>query len=340
MRALGWEVPRSDGERVRRRLSDTGWLRTDLKIRSDGTVVTFPIRGRPQPAPEVGAMVEAEFLPSPTGPPSSYRTLLGSDLRISVPPPRAFDVIGDIVLVRLSKEQEGGAAEIGRALLEFVPGARLVGLDRGVHGTERIRRLERIAGAGPWTTRHVENGLSLDVDLERAYFSPRLGLEHRRAAATVEDGQTVFDLCAGIGPFSLLIARRVRTRRIVAVDSNPEAIRLLRENAARLRLERRIETVEAPIEGFLPTAGRADRVVFNLPREGNKYLAAVGRSLEPGGMLRYYEVTCRSHRPERAHELALALSESGAWSLREERTVHPYSPSEDLVVYLLGRSAS
>ena len=340
MRSLAVVVPRRAGEEVRRDLARDGLLRDDLRIRAEARTVAFPIRAPPARLPEGAEVRELDFEAAPPSPPKSYREGLSLDPEEAALLPSGYDVIGDIVLIRLPPELEGRAPEIGEALRSFVPGTRIVGIDRGVEGPRRIRRIERIAGTGGWETRHTENRLSLDVDLERAYFSPRLAHEHEHVARGVRPGESVFDLCCGVGPFSLGIARDGRARRVVAVDSNPDALRLLRANARRLGLEARIEAVEAPIEAFLPTAGRADRVIFNLPREGIKYVSQVASSVERGGTLHYYEMTERSsvtQRPDALRELAVSGSGSPDWTVGPPRTVHPYSPSADLVAYTLIR---
>jgi tRNA (guanine37-N1)-methyltransferase len=197
----------------------------------------------------------------------------------------------------------------------------------------------RIAGNGDWSTRHRENGLELEVDLGRAYFSPRLAGEHARVAAAVGPDETVFDLCCGIGPFALAIARRGRAKRVVAVDANLEAIRLLERNAHRLGLGSRIEARAEPLEAFLPSAGVSARAILNLPLEGIKYITSVGAAVARGGTLHYYEVTERASRAGRPEVLARTLSREGAsWRATGAREVHAYSPRADLIAYTFVRA--
>ena len=338
MKSLAVVVPRRTGEQTRRLLSERGLLRSDLRIRSDTDLIAFPVSGFPEP-PIMGTLQEErEFQVQRPGVPRSYREWLSLPEAETRLLPRAFDVIGDLVLIRLPKELESRGPQIGEALLRFVPGARLAGVDRGVRGVERRRSLERLAGTGTWTTRHTENGLTLDVDLERAYFSPRLAREHARVAAEVSEGERVFDLCCGVGPFALTIAHSARAREIVAVDMNPDAIALGRSSARRLGLADRIRFETLPLEEFVVGAGTADRVVFNLPREGIKYLPQVGTTVEPRGSLYYYEVTDVEQEGRRPSELVGILEGvGGRWSAVANRRVHPYAPTLDLRVYQFRR---
>ncbi len=338
MTTPGWRVVASEAERVRRILREDGLLREDLGVAHEPGHVVFPLRESKGPGPSIpGTLVEQAFVERPDRGPRSYRDALTWPPELAALLPRAFDVVGDIVLIRLPDELLARAEEVGHALLEFVPGARLVVRDEGVHGWQRTRRLVRIAGEGPARTVHRENGLGIEVDLEAAYFSPRLGREHARVAGVVGPGERVFDLCAGIGPFSLAIAAGGRAREIVAVDANPEAIRLLESNRHRLGFDGRIVAVCADLEEFLPSAGVADRVVFNLPREGIKYLTSVGNSVSPAGTLHYYEVTDRGRAAERPGDLVDLLGGSAAWRLADAHVVHPYSPGSDLVAYAIQR---
>lgn len=337
MKAAAWSVRRESAEQVRQELRDGGWLRDDLRVRRDDTTVHFPLRSHPDPPPREGSPSEAEFEELPPASPRSYRDLLEVPEADRDEFPKAYDVVGDIVLVRIPPEMSQQARNIGRALLEFVPGARLVARDLGVHGTERRRKLERIAGKGSFRTRHTENGIVLEVDVERAYFSPRLGREHARVAEAVRSGERVLDLCCGVGPFCLAIARAGKASSIVAVDLNPDAIDLLNVSRARVPGGERITPVLSPLERFLPTAGVADRVILNLPHDGIKYATSVVTTVAPSGTFHYYEVTERTSREGRPDALARLLGPPGSWTCRSSHTVHPYSPSSDLVAYTLER---
>lgn len=329
-------VPPDQAESVRQALRSQGLLRKDLRASHSDSEVAFPVTAVPQP-PLKHTRVEEREVESCSSEPRSYRDLLHLASSVQAQLPRAFDVLGDVVLVRLPPELEPHGAEIGAALLAFVPGARRVGWDQGVHGDARLRSLRPLAGTGPWRTHHRENGLEFVVDPEVAYFSPRLAREHARVAAEAKPGETVWDLCCGIGPFALTIARRGVAGRIIAVDSNPEAVGLLRENAERLGVSGQVEARNESVERFLEAAGAANRVVLNLPHEGIKYLPSVSAAVAPGGTVHYYEVTPRVERSMRGNTLVHQLGSGDEWTCSGALRVHPYSPQADLMAFTLRR---
>jgi tRNA (guanine37-N1)-methyltransferase len=334
----GLRVPRTQGEEFRRRLLAEGLLDPGWEIlREEGFLVLPLVRGRTVPD-DWGEQVDRDFVAVSHPGPSDYRVLLPWSAAEKVDLPRSFDVVGDIVLLRLPQRWESRKEEIGAALLAFVPGARVVGVDRGVRGPERRRDVERIAGQGPWRTRHRENGLEFDVDLEHAYFSPRLAREHERVAREVLPADRVYDLCCGVGPFSVTIARDGRAGAITAVDANPAAVAMLRATLGRYPFGDRVAVVEAPIESFVTSAEPRERVILNLPHEGIKYLASVGRTVAPRGRLYYYEVAHRDALDSRSEVVVNVLGPQHRWSVVDRRVVHPYSPTSDLIAFVVERA--
>jgi tRNA (guanine37-N1)-methyltransferase len=335
MRSYAVVVPRSDGERIRQALRTMGLLRTDLIVERFGDRLAFPVRAPPTPS-LAGTLVEVrEFVAASPAAPTSYLEIADVPPEVRATLPRAFDVVGDIVLVRLDPDQAKWGAAIGQALRRFVPGARIVAWDQGVRGEHRVRTLVPLAGRGTMRTLHRENGLSFQVDLERAYFSPRLGREHARVAALGRSGESVLDLCCGIGPFGLTLLRSSGARSATFVDANPGATSLVEENARRLGVEGRSRVVTGDLREFLRPGFTVDRVVFNLPHGGIKYVSQVAEAVAPGGTLHYYEIMERSESPARVEALRAGLS--GRWDPLEHHPVHPYSPDSDLIAVTLRR---
>lgn len=207
---------------------------------------------------------------------------------------RAFDLVGDIGVLRLPPELLPKRREIGEALLRVHRHLKTVLLQVSpVRGEFRTRGLEVIAGEPRTETLHRESGCLFRVDLGKVYFSPRLAYERMRIARQVKEGEEVTNLFAGVGCYSIVIAKHSGARRIYSVDKNPEAFRLMCENI-------RLNGVGERVLPFLGDArevvssrlrGRADRVLMPLPEGARYFLDTALEALKgEGGVVHFYDV--------------------------------------------------
>jgi tRNA (guanine37-N1)-methyltransferase len=218
--------------------------------------------------------------------------------------PRAIDFIGDIAIIEVPPELTEQKTIIGEAILKAHKQTRTVLAKSGaVAGVYRIRDFEVIAGIAKTATVHKEYGCVFHVDVAKAYFSPRLSSEHNRVASQVKTGETVVDLFAGVGPFSIQIAKQHEDVQVYAVDVNPEAVDLLKKNVA----VNRVATQVVPVLGDARQAvkerllGIADRIIMNLPETAIEYVDVACDALRAeGGIIHYYEFTKASKSQETA----------------------------------------
>ncbi|PSG96360.1 hypothetical protein BRD56_11035 [Thermoplasmatales archaeon SW_10_69_26] len=217
--------------------------------------------------------------------------------------PRGYDVVGDVVIVRLPEEVEPYLDEIGRALVEAVPPAATAAVDRGVQGDLRTRDLEVIGGRGDLVTLQKENGCRLRVDLQQTYFSPRLAHERARVSEQVEAGERVLDMYTGVGPYAVLLAKQ--GAEVLGIDANPRAVDLARANADTNRVADRVQLATADAAQLVPALDTTfDRVVMNLPHTGGDHLEEAATVLEPGGRVHLACILEMDHYEEQARELA------------------------------------
>jgi len=209
--------------------------------------------------------------------------------------PHAVDFVGDIAVVEIPPELEEYKVIVGKAILAtHKPLTTVLTKSSAVSGEYRVREFETIAGVEKTKTVHREHGCVFHVDLAKAYFSPRLSYEHSRVASLVEEGETVLDMFAGVGPFSILIAKKHEKVHVYAVDKNPEAIQLLKKNIVVNRVEAKVTPVlgEAKRIVMERLRGSMDRVIMNLPEKAIEYVEAACEAIKPrGGIIHYYEFT-------------------------------------------------
>jgi tRNA (guanine37-N1)-methyltransferase len=215
---------------------------------------------------------------------------LPSDLLFKVP--QAFDIIGDIVVIDIQPQLKPYQNLIGDAILQTQKNVKTVLAKAGdISGVFRVRDYTHIAGEYKTQTIHKEFGCQYYVDIAKAYFSPRLSHEHQRVASLVADGESVVDLFAGVGPFSVLIGKRNPGAKVYAVDLNPDAIELLKVNVRVNKVENRVFPILADAREIAATKlkGIADRVIMNLPETAINFVDAACLAIKSqGGIVHFY----------------------------------------------------
>ena len=209
--------------------------------------------------------------------------------------PHAVDFVGDIAIVEIPPELENYKRMIGEAMLSTHKRVSTVLAKSGaVGGIYRVRKFEVIAGADKTETVHKEHGCVFHVDLSKAYFSPRLSYEHSRIAAQVKQGETVIDMFAGVGPFSILIAKKCANVKIYAIDVNPDAVHYLKKNIKSNNVEAKVTSILGDARQIIKEElkAAANRIIMNLPEKAIEYVDIACEALQKeGGIIHYYEFT-------------------------------------------------
>jgi len=247
---------------------------------------------------------------------STSRTLI-EELHDQLPPhllaavPRSLDIVGQIAIVELPDELSSFDELIGGAILRTCPNVRTVMAKASAFSSQyRVRELRLIAGEDNSITHHKEHGCVFELDVRTVFFSPRLGHERLRVASQVQPGETVVDMFAGVGPYSILIAKRQPKSTVYAVDVNPSALRFLRSNILANRVVANVRPIGGDIRDIASSSlsGIADRVVMNLPGEAVFFVKEACLSLkERGGVVHFYSF----ESPENAGQAAAAKLEQG-----------------------------
>jgi tRNA (guanine37-N1)-methyltransferase len=218
------------------------------------------------------------------------REVLGEDFAKRIW--RRIEFIGDIALIRtplgMSPEELRPLAE---EILRRLPYVKSVWASLpGIEGFYRLRRHVWLAGEQRSETLYREHGCVFKVDINRVYISPSLNYEHVRVARLVEPGEVVFNMFAGAGLFSIIIARHAEPSRVYSVDINPDAYYYMAENTRLNRVEDRV----VPILGDAREVAEsrltrsADRVLMPYPELALEYLPYAVSSLRGSGWIHVY----------------------------------------------------
>jgi len=206
---------------------------------------------------------------------------------------RSYDIVGDIAVIRVPETLRSQVEIIAEAIMQTHKQVRTVLRQvSAVSGEYRLRQLEWIMGEDKTETMHREFGCVFKVDLKTCYFSPRLSFERIRIARLVKPDEVVVNMFAGVGSFSILMAKHGGARRVYSIDLNPDAVEYMRENIRLNRVQDRVIPVLGDAKQIIVGhfVNVADRVVMPLPEKAYYYLDYAVGALKPyGGWIHYYD---------------------------------------------------
>ncbi|WP_393971649.1 class I SAM-dependent methyltransferase family protein [Oxyplasma meridianum] len=217
-------------------------LEKNLKIRQDGDTVYIPIKS------EAGSSIlniktgRYQFSKRINGR-NPYNEIISELKNSGINPesvPHKWIVYGDSVILRLSGSMKN-KKKIGEAFIKATGCSSVYGIMGGVKNRDRVPAISLIAGKGG-EIHHLENGVIYIFDPEKVMFSPGNVNERHNFLNLIRDGEKVLDMFAGIGYFSLQIARHTKASSVHCVDINPLSLEYLRKSAIWNRLDQIIET--------------------------------------------------------------------------------------------------
>jgi tRNA (guanine37-N1)-methyltransferase len=205
----------------------------------------------------------------------------------------------------------------------------------GTAGEFRIRPVTVIAGERKTATIYRESGCGFELDLNKTYFSPRLGTERARIAALVKPKELVLVPFAGVGPFAIVIGKTVSSSKVVGIELNPDACEYFKRNIVRNRCPN-VTAIRGDVAKLLPDKykGKASRVIMPLPKDAKVFLANAIPCLKKGGMLHYYSFgEAGSPYAKAEDEVREAAAKFGRKArIVFRRIVRPYSKDTEQVV--------
>jgi tRNA (guanine37-N1)-methyltransferase len=315
MRSLCAKVPKSKGDDLRKALLDAQFVDRRLIIEHNDRFLFIPLQMKPPKEwlenfnSEDVDLIEMDFNVY-SSKITDYRDQLELPAELMDKLPRSFDQIGTIAIVKINDDLQDFKTQIGEAILKTQSNLKTVAMDFGVQGKLRVRKLEILAGEPNTETTHVEYGIKLYLDVAKAYFSPRLSSEHNRITKLIEPGEVVLDMFAGVGPFSIMIAKLSEAKQIFSIDLNRDAIEYLIKNIDMNKVTN-IFPMEGDARDMIKNIPKVDRIIMNLPKEAHNYLPTAFVILKAKGIIHYHEILSKSDLPKRKKWLGAVTKENG-----------------------------
>ncbi len=324
-------VPPEKGEEIREKAISEGFLDTGRRIRKiqneEGIFLEIPVNESAEE--KIGdypviEQEEPEIL--------EKNKSLKEYLKDSLPKtelelvPSGWQILGDIIIVSIPASLNEKKLLIASALLSMYPKCRSVVRDFGIGGQFRQPERELLLGSVTETI-HKEHGCFFKQDVTKVMYS-KGNLEERKRMSKLGKGETVVDMFAGIGYFSIPMAVHSRPKKISSIEINPESFAYLKENIQLNRVEDIITPICGDCSDFA-LEGTADRVLMGYVGTTHHYLEPAIKALKPkGGILHYHETVpeklAEARPQERIKRAALALGRKV--EILETRRIKKYSP--------------
>ncbi|MDH7517108.1 MAG: class I SAM-dependent methyltransferase family protein [Candidatus Thermoplasmatota archaeon] len=242
--------------------------------------------------------------------------------------PDKWEKIGDVVIIKLPKELRRYRKNIGKAYAEVLSCKTALEDVSGITGVYREPNVEIIYGKKETETIHKENNIRYKLDPQKIMFSSGNMDERIRMATISNKNETVVDLFAGIGYFTLPMAVYSKPKRIFACEINPVAYKYLCDNI----VLNNVTSIVQPLFGDnKETAPRnvADRVVMGYIEDTHKFLqTAIDCLKNKTGFIHYHEVCPDELFPDRPLKHINKLSEENGRKAEfvKHRYIKSYAP--------------
>ncbi len=157
----------------------------------------------------------------------------------------SYDILGNIALVRFPedfkiKDKKKFANEILKEQKGIKTVLEKIGKIKG-----RLRKISTnfIAGENTKEVLYKENGCVFRFNIDKTYFSPRLSNERKEIASLIKKDETVLVMFAGVAPFSIVIAKNSKAKKVYSNEINREANKYAELNIQLNKLKDKLELV-------------------------------------------------------------------------------------------------
>jgi tRNA wybutosine-synthesizing protein 2 len=218
----------------------------------------------------------------------SFKAMIAKETGInSKKIPSGYQVIGDIMLLKIPGLAGDEKKKIADAVIKLFPNIRSVCESSGIEGELREPNIKLIAGERT-TTIHRENNVLYHLDVSQVMFSKGNLLERKRLISQVKKDEVIIDMFAGIGYFSLGIAKFTKAGKIYALEKNAAALKFLRNNMKINKIDN-IDAIFGDCRDMAETVENiADRIIMGYFPGTEVFLPAAIKLAKNNGILHFH----------------------------------------------------
>ncbi|MEX0920672.1 MAG: hypothetical protein WDZ62_00195 [Candidatus Pacearchaeota archaeon] len=184
--------------------------------------------------------------------------------------PGGFDIIGNIAVVkfpdRTPKKKKKDFAE--RLMKRHKPVETVLEKTGKFKGRLRKQETKHVSGEKTKEVLYKENGCIFRFNVDDTYFSPRLSNERKEISKKIKRGDNVLVMFAGVAPFSIVIAKNSRAKKVYSNEINRKANEYAALNIERNKVQEKVFLLPGDIKKVTKKLEKEDKTfdVIVMPR--------------------------------------------------------------------------
>ena len=212
---------------------------------------------------------------------------------------RSFSLLGNVALVNFGK------GTLKKDKLRFAK--EILGKNKSVktvleksgsfRGRLRKQKTKVLAGEKTKEVLYRENSCVFRFNIDETYFSPRLSNERKEIAEKVKKNDEVLVAFAGVGPYSIVIAKNSRAKLVYSNELNRKANEYAKENILRNKVQDKVGLIPGDFKKAalkLKAQGKKfDVIVMPRPQLKESFLYSAFKLSKKGTRIYYYDF-CRA----------------------------------------------
>jgi tRNA wybutosine-synthesizing protein 2 len=263
---------------------------------------------------------------------TKLKDCIPSELLDSIP--NKWEKIGSVLIVKLHDslyEYKQVIAKTYADVLQVETVLQDVGVIKGVF---REPSMEVLFGEKNTVTVHNENNILFKFDPQKIMFSSGNIDERKRMASISNSDETVVDLFAGIGYFSLPMAVYSKPKKIISCEINPVSYEFLCKNIVLNHVTDIVDPLFGDNKNTAPKHS-ADRVIMGYLKNTQDFLPIAIHCLKKdGGIIHFHCLTSNQLNSQGYFDVVkkIALDHNCSSDLLKEKNIKSYAPGINHVV--------
>jgi len=208
---------------------------------------------------------------------------------------RAFDVFGNIALVKFDRKTSIKDKKLfaNKILKDNKSIKTVLEKTQKFKGRLRKQQTKHLAGEKTKEALYRENNCVFRFHVDKTYFSPRLSNERKEISQQIKKKDEVLVMFAGVSPYSIVIAKISRAKKIYSNEISREANKYAKLNIELNKLKKRVELLPGDIKRVAlklkKKRKRFDVIVMPRPQLKETFLKEAFSLSKNGTRIYYYD---------------------------------------------------